>query len=235
MLRVAIVEDELVEQEQMKKLLECYQTEKKLKINIAVYEDGADFLEQYQNQYDIIFCDIKMKFTDGITTAKEIRKRGSEAVIIFITNLADFAIIGYEVEALGYILKPVSGPLFERYMDRAVRILNQKQTKYLIIESAAGILRIPEDEILYIECVKHYQYIYTLKETYRVLTPLARLEEKLNPAEFKRCSSGCLVHLNYVQKTEKNIATVNGKELPISRGKMKEFMSALTLCLTQNM
>lgn len=235
MIRIAVIEDERPEQEHMEVLLREYQKEKEVRFDVSFFDDGADFIEAFHNQFDIIFCDIKMKFTDGITTAKEIRSRNSKAIIIFTTNLIDFAIQGYEVEALGYILKPVSGVLLERCLDRALQHIETEETTYLTVEGATSIINIPTDDILYIECAKHYQYIYTQRETYKVLIPLFKLEEKLDPRAFMRCSNGCLVHLKHVQKLEKNIVTVGGDCLPVSRGKMKDFMTGLTSYLTTNM
>lgn len=235
MYRIAVIDDELQEQKHMERLLRQYEARKKEKFDIVCYEDGADFLEAFCDQYDIIFCDIRMKFTDGITAARKIRERNSRAVLFFTTNLTDFAIQGYEVEALGYLLKPISAALLERNLDRAMRRLQTENTEYLVIEGNNRVIRIAVDEILYIECIKHYQYIHTLHDTQRVLTPLTELEKKLDPKKFGRCNSGCLVHFKYIERAEKKTVVVQGENLSISRGREKPFLSALTDYLTETM
>lgn len=235
MVRIAIIEDERGEQECIRKYLVRYEFSKKTQMLIEYFEDGADFIESYQNQYDIIFCDIQMKFMGGIETAEKIREQDSDVLIIFITNFAEFAIQGYEVEAFGYILKPLSYHIFERYLDRAVNHMRVKKVEYLNIEGVKNLMRIPVDEILYVDCVKHYQHIHTWQNTYKVLVPLKQLESKLDPSIFTRCHSGCLVHLKHVQKIEKMLVYVADTALPISRSKRKEFIKLLTEYMTNNM
>ena len=238
MYRIAVVDDELQAQQEMEHLLREYAAERGETFEIICYEDGADFMEDFHDQYDIIFCDIRMKFTDGITAAREIRERNSRAILFFTTNLTDYAIQGYEVEASGYLLKPISKALLARNLSRALRRLKTEDTAYLVIEGTGKVIRIPAEEILYIDCLKHYQYIHTTHETQKVLTPLSELEAKLtqlDPRAFRRCNSGCLVHLKYASRVEKKTVTVGGDVLTISRGKEKDFMAALTAYLTERM
>lgn len=235
MIRVAVVEDEKCEQENIRVQLEKYKSCKAISLTVDYYEDGADFVENFQNQYDIVLCDIQMKFMGGIEMAEQVRRKNSRVIIIFITNRAEFSIQGYEVEASGYILKPLSYPVLERHLDRAMKHIPAEQTSYLVIEGAKNVLRIPVDEICYIECVRHYQYIHTTAETYRVLTPLWELEEKLDKNAFVRCNNGCLIHLKHVQKLERNMLSVGQGVLNISRNRKKEFVAALTEYMTNNM
>ena len=235
MYRIAVIDDELPEQKHMEGLLRAYESGHSVRFHIVCYEDGADFIEDFHDQYDIIFCDIRMKFTDGLTAAREIRRRNSAAILIFTTNLSDFAIQGYEVEALGYMLKPISKALLERNLDRALDRLASKKTAYLVIESGSRVMRIPIEEITYIDCLKHYQYIHTVHETHKVLTPLTELEARLDPEAFSRSSSGILVHYRYVKGADRQTVRVGDEVLPISRGRQKAFMAGLTAYLTKNM
>ena len=234
MYRIAVLDDEVEEQDNMTQLLRCYAASHSVSFEIAAYEDGADFLEDFRDQYDIIFCDIRMKFTDGMTAARQIREKNSRAVVVFTTNLADYAVQGYEVDALGYLLKPISRELLERNLDRALARLRTENTSYLVIEVSGKVTRVPVDDIRYIECVRHYQYIHTSKETHRVITPLTELESQLDPNAFLRCNSGCLVHLKYVETAGRKTVTVDGEVLTISRGKEKDFMAGLTRYLSEN-
>ncbi len=233
--RIAIIEDELQEQKNITGQLHRYEKERGLVPEIDAFEDGADFLEVYRNQFDVIFCDIQMKFTGGIETAEEIRKVNSDVIIIFITNRAEFSIQGYEVDASGYILKPLAYSVLERSLDRVLKRLEQRSESYLVFTQGKNVLRISMDDILYIESVKHYQYIYTPKEVHKVLITMKELEEKVDPAEFARCNNGCLVHLKYVERMEKGEVIVYNTRLSISRGKKKEFAEALTEYMTNNM
>lgn len=108
MIRIAIVEDEDLYIRQLTQYLEKYEKKEQEDFEITVYRDGDGITSQYNAQFDIILMDIQMKFVNGMTAAEEIREVDSEVVIIFITNMTQYAIRGYEVDAFDYILKPVS-------------------------------------------------------------------------------------------------------------------------------
>ena len=108
MIRIAIVEDEDQYIHQFTEYLHNYQDIIKEEIAIDIYHDGDEITSKYKSQYDIILMDIQMKFVNGMTAAQEIRTMDSEVIIIFITNMSQYAIHGYKVGALDYILKPVS-------------------------------------------------------------------------------------------------------------------------------
>ncbi len=108
MIKIAIVEDEAMYAKQLEEFLHQYETEKHEAFDITIYSDGDQIVNKYKSQFDIILMDVEMKFMDGMSAAEEIRKMDSEVVIIFITNMAQYAIRGYAVDALDYVLKPVS-------------------------------------------------------------------------------------------------------------------------------
>lgn len=108
MIRIAIVEDEEDYVNQLTKYLQDYQKNSNEEIDVTVYRDGDEITSKYKSQYDIILMDIQMKFVDGMTAAEEIRNIDSKVIIIFITNMTQYAIQGYKVGALDYILKPIS-------------------------------------------------------------------------------------------------------------------------------
>ena len=108
MIRIAIVEDEETYINQFTEYLQNYQKTTNEEIDVTVYRDGDEITSKYKSQYDIILMDVQMKFIDGMTAAQEIRNVDSKVIIIFITNMSQYAIHGYKVGALDYILKPVS-------------------------------------------------------------------------------------------------------------------------------
>ena len=108
MIRIAIVEDDELYIDQLRQYLKDFQEEIDEIFEVKIYRDGDGITSDYKAQYDLILMDIQMRFVDGMTAAEEIRKMDSEVIIIFITNMAQYAIRGYEVGALDYILKPVT-------------------------------------------------------------------------------------------------------------------------------
>ena len=120
MIRIAIVEDEESYISVLKEYLERYKEESGEQIEVTVYHDGDEIAAFYRAQFDIILMDIEMKFIDGMTAAEEIRKVDSSVSILFITNAPQYAIRGYEVGALDYILKPVSYFTFSQKLGRGL-------------------------------------------------------------------------------------------------------------------
>lgn len=105
-----------------------YEKENGEAFDITIYSDGDQIVNKYRSQYDIILMDVEMKFMDGMSAAEEIRKVDTEVVIIFITNMAQYAIRGYAVDALDYVLKPVSYFAFSQRLNRAIgRMKKERQ------------------------------------------------------------------------------------------------------------
>ena len=100
MIKIAIVEDEAMYAKQLEEFLHQYEAENQEAFEITIYSDGDQIVNKYKSQFDIILMDVEMKFMDGMSAAEEIRKMDSEVVIIFITNMAQYAIRGYAVDAL---------------------------------------------------------------------------------------------------------------------------------------
>ena len=112
MLRVAVAEDNPKDRERLLSFLKKYGEEKDVQIEVAEYTDGSELLDQYRPCYDVIFLDVEMPQMDGMKAAEKIRETDEEVILIFITNMAKYAIRGYEVQALDFVLKPVKYDAF---------------------------------------------------------------------------------------------------------------------------
>ena len=120
MLEIAIVEDEENYRNVLCEYLKKYEQETGQEIHMSVFTDGDEIVENYTAKYDIILMDIEMQFMNGMDAARKIREVDKAVIIIFITNMAQYAIQGYEVDALDYILKPISYFAFSQRIQRAV-------------------------------------------------------------------------------------------------------------------
>lgn len=228
MIHVAIVEDNEKTREKLQQYLLRYEKESKNSYSIQLYEDGIDIVNDYTSTYDVILMDIQMKKMDGIEAAKEIRKIDKEVFLIFITNMVQYAINGYAVNAADYLLKPLSYFTFSECMRRIEIHLAKKKKNYLTWNVAGGIIKIDMTDIYYMESQGHYIYIHKTDGIVSVLETMKNMENLLIPNGFFRCSSGYLVNLYYVEKIVKYTVWVGGDELSISRTRKKEFMEALT-------
>ena len=130
--RVAIVEDETQYQEMFKAYVEKYATDKNLDIRIDIFRVGLDITENYEPKWDIILLDIKMQQQDGMSAAHIIREHDSKVLIMFITTLSQYAINGYEVGAMDYVLKPVEYEKFAFRFDRLIGNVKNTEDEYLM-------------------------------------------------------------------------------------------------------
>ena len=106
-LRVAIVDDLTEDSQRLADYLEQFQREHNMEIKMDVYNASFEFLEKYHGNYDVIFLDIEMPGSDGLEVAREIRTKDEAVGIIFVTGMAKYAVEGYAVHAIDFIVKPV--------------------------------------------------------------------------------------------------------------------------------
>lgn len=227
MIRVAIVEDDKNYAESLKKYIVRYENESDQRFQVTWFQDGEDIVENYKANYDIILMDIEMQFMDGMTTAEEIRKSDSEVVIIFITNMPQYAMKGYEVEALDYVLKPINYFAFSQKIERAIKRMTRRQKKYIQISYKGKMKKLDVTEIWYVEVQDHDLYFHTSEGEFSQRGTMKEIEETLNEEAFFRCNKGYLINLDYVNGVEGSDVLVGEDKVQVSRSRKKEFLDAL--------
>lgn len=228
MINIAIVEDEAMYAKQLEEFLHQYGEENGETFDITIYSDGDQVVHKYKSQYDILLMDVEMKFMDGMSAAEEIRKVDTEVVIIFITNMAQYAIRGYAVDALDYVLKPVSYFAFSQRLNRAISRMKKREQKVITVNIKGGTVRINIANIYYIESQGHNLILHTILGNYESPGTMKDIEEKLSEMDFCRGNKGYLINLQHVDGIQDGCALVKGEQLLLSRSRKKEFMEALT-------
>lgn len=228
MIKIAIVEDEQLYAKQLHEYLRKYEKENGEAIEVTIYSDGDQIVEKYQSQYDIILMDIEMKFMDGMSAAEEIRKIDTEVVIIFITNMTQYAIRGYAVDALDYVLKPVSYFALSQRLNRAIGRMRKRESKMIMVNMKGGIVRLNIANIYYIESQGHTLILHTILGDYETSGTMKEMESKLLGMNFCRGNKGYLINLQHVDGISDGCAIVKDEKLILSRARKKEFMVALT-------
>ncbi len=230
-LHIAIVEDEKNSQKILFRMLKKYSQAKDILFEIECFENGQEFLENQKTFFDIVFLDIEMPVLDGMKTAEMLRKSDSKAIIIFITNMAQYAIAGYEVNALYFILKPVYYPDLEFKMDKAVRLAFETQKDSFFLITNREKRKIFISDIYYIEVMQHKLLYHTKSEVICENNSLETVARLLKAKGFSACHKSYLVNMAYVKAIKGNIVYLkNGKSeegLVLSRGKKQEFLSDL--------
>lgn len=228
MIKIAIVEDDRMYAEQLEGYLRQYEAEYTESFDITAFTDGDAIVSSYHSQFDIILMDIEMRFMNGMSAAEEIRRVDKEVVIIFITNMSQYAIRGYAVEALDYMLKPVSYFAFSQRLSRAISRMKKREQKSLVIPVKGGVVRLPVNSILYIESQGHNLIYHTTSGEYLSSGTMKDAEEALRSLHFFRGSKWYLINLQQVQGLGEGCAKLkNGQDVPLSRGQKKDFMEAL--------
>ena len=168
--------------------------------------------EGYQPGYDIIFLDVEMPRLGGFGAAERIRAVDPDVVLVFVTNMAQYAIKGYEVDALDYVLKPVSYGAFCTKLSRAIQRVQRRKGGQVA---------------LYLETRNRMLYYHTATQEYAVRGSLAGAEKQLAAYHFARCNQCYLVNLQYVRGVENDFVQVGDARLEISRRQKAAFMTAV--------
>lgn len=226
-IHIAIVEDEPLFAEQLEGYIRRYEKENGKQIRISVFGDGEDITENYSGAYDIILMDIQMRFMDGMTAAEQIRKLDHEVIIMFITNMIQYAVRGYEVDAMDYVVKPVEYFAFSQKLDKAIGRLKKPAQVFVTVPTEDGVQKLKVSEIYYIESQGHYARYRTGKGDFLSRTALKELESEMEPYGFFRCGKGFLVNMAHVDGISGGDCVIRGEKIPVSRSKKKEFMELL--------
>ncbi|MDE7277791.1 MAG: LytTR family DNA-binding domain-containing protein [Lachnospiraceae bacterium] len=220
MLRIAICDDEQFYREKIRMLLERYFEKSDLQYELAAFASGEDFLKARENRvkYDIVFMDISMEELDGMQTAQQIRAFHSDTEIVFVTAFLDYALEGYKVNAIRYILKDTLDGAVVECMDAILQKRKAAQVKFSFME---GERKLYTENILYVESRKHksvFFYMETEIVTYQIYEKLDSIEEKLSGCGFLRIHKSYLVNLKHIRKISNYVAVLStGEELPVPR------------------
>ncbi len=227
MIRLTIVDDEESAYEVLRAALGRFEEETGTQFEVRYFRNAVDFLEEYRPA-DIVLMDVEMPLIDGMTAAEKLRRIDPKVALIFITNMAQYAIKGYAVDAIDYVLKPVRYARFSALMKKTLRLIGQKPERELTLKIPSGVRLLYVSAIVYVEISGHLLYFYTETERIETWGTLREFEEELKGDHFVRCNHNCLVNLAYVSGVEKNaISLRTGGTLTVSAGKKKEFMERL--------
>lgn len=186
----------------LEKIKKLYPTE-----NLMAYGSGQEVLDALYLP-DILFLDIQMPKMDGMETARELRKRKKQAIIIFVTVTQDYVFESFDVEAFYYLVKPFEEEKFEEVLHNAVRKFQerksqpagiQKDTRNLVVTAKGEHVVIPLDEIVYAEVFNRKIILHTMDADIEYYGKMKELEKKAGE-DFYRSHRANLINFNFVTK-----------------------------------
>ncbi|MFC0265627.1 LytR/AlgR family response regulator transcription factor [Alloscardovia macacae] len=249
MIHLAIVEDNDATAQLLCSYLEKFSREQSVHkgqtpppqtFTIQRFATADSFLEAYSQNFHLVFLDIQMPGTDGMNAAQILRARDSNVSIVFITSLAQFAMQGYSVSALDYIVKPLDYPRFSTKMHRimrslpAVRALDQPS---ILISSAGKRHVLSAQDVYYVHVEDHHVTLSTSAGTLPVSSSLRSLQNDCERLGLVRISAKAMVNYRFVTRMDRTSVTVlqpgssPSVTLPLSRARSSAARAQLTQLL----
>lgn len=225
MYQIAIVEDSMQDVGRFNSCLQRFREEKKIELSCVHFASAEEFLESYRSQFEIVFMDIRMSGMDGMKAAHKLREKDQTVILIFLTSLAQYAVQGYEVDALDYILKPLTYAAMEMKLTRAIGRVKRNEQE-IVINAGSKTIRIPESSLKYIEVFGHNLQYKTTDDTIRGYGTLKEVEKRLPAEGFFRLNNQTIVNLRHIQRVNSSTVTVGDREFDISRRWKKDFLEA---------
>ncbi len=233
MFRIAICEDEKVILDFESSLVKVWGAERACQMELDTYVSAEQFLFESEDKplYDVLIFDIQMKGMNGMELAKTLRARGADSSIIFVTGIPDYAIEGYEVGAVRYILKPVKAEVLNGLLDTIYSERKKKAEDFFVLGQGADLERIPFEKIIYIEARGHYVYMKGAGFEREWKSSFSEATGAFDKKTFFCLRRGLLVNLKHVSKiTRTDCVLDDGEQLPVARGVYKDLNEAFIRC-----
>lgn len=236
MVSIAIVDDDSNDAMLLKDYLKQYAAEHDSDFYVTVYTNAVDFLEHYK-RVDVVFMDIQMPYVDGMRASQKLRQIDEGVVLVFVTTMAQFAIRGYSVDALDFVIKPVDYKTVSMKMKRILRAVSRSAEESIAFCFDNEITRVPISDIRYFESGGHTVKVYCkdMEQPITVRQSLSSFEEQLSPPPhlFIRCNHCFLVNPRYITRVECSVLWMGNESLQISRSKQKPFLEKFSQFIGQ--
>lgn len=230
MVKIGIVDDEKEARERLRKEIGRFAAEYHMEFEVCEFDSAASYLSGKSDICDILYLDIDMPQMSGMELAEKIRETDAELILIFCTNLQQFALNGYSVSALGFLVKPVQWYSFRLYLDRTLKVLRKRagqaenpRPESIVVKDGAVSRVIRTADIKYVEVRQHY-LLYNVEDKATrqktVIKTRGTMQDAtalLSACGFARCSSSFLVNLSCITAVSRMDLHIGQETVPIGR------------------
>ena len=227
MIKIGVVEDDNEQLDVLLEYIKKYFVEHGYNYTVEVFGTATAFQGRKERDFDIIFMDIMLPDGNGWELVKQLREKDKNTIIIFTTNMLQYAVKGYEVRAFDFIVKPFNYNNFALKLESALEMLASKVDDAVWINGKNFQKRVYASQIYYIETQSHYITFHTNEGDFSMYGTLAGAQKMVSSASFALCNRCYLVNLNYVSGIDGEYAKVKDDMLLISRNKRASFLKAL--------
>ena len=230
MVRIGIVDDEKEAREQLRAAIRRFEEEYQVEFEIQEFDSAQAYLADPNNDCDILYMDIDMPKMTGMELAERIRETNGEIILIFCTNLEQFALNGYSVSALGFLVKPVQWYPLRLYLERALKVIEkrtrraqQPEMRRIVIKDGTVSKVVDAASIRYMEVQQHYLFYHMQGDSagrdtvVKTRGTMQEATDLLVPRGFVRCSSSFLVNLEHITAVSRMNVYLGEEALPLGR------------------
>ncbi len=230
MYRAIIVEDDQGAADALRAHLSRFGNEAQVEFSVEVLSSALELLET-RHPCDIYFLDIGLPGVNGMEAAQIIRQTDEVTPIVFVTDLAQYAVRGYSVDALDFMVKPVGYQDFALRMRRALRVMARNDGARVTLPTATGLRVVALRDVVFVEIIKHdlYWHVAGVTEPLRMRGSLKALEEELPQDRFCRIAAGYIVNMGHIKAASgSEVVMSDGTRLAVSRSRKAEALAAFS-------
>ena len=219
-MKIAVIEDKKPHRDLLVHYLEEWRRGQERSVTVEAFGSGESFWFRYEEErdYDVLILDIQMPGINGMELARRVREADGDIVIVFATGVSDYLEEGYEVEALHYLVKPLSQEKLERSMEKALK--RRRQERFVTVHGGEGILKISQERINYVEARGRGCCVGRVKvpEELEARESLSEMESLLEPEEFMKCHRSYLCRIGNIRRIDRgSVEFDDGSSIPVSR------------------
>lgn len=226
---VAVCEDDKTQLEYIQSFVSSFAEKERIPCQVEGYVSAEQLLFSFDREmpFDLYILDIQMGEMNGMDLARKIREQDREASILFLTGLREYALEGYEVGAVRYLIKPVKEVELYEILQEIYHQIGKMDKDVFLLECGDGIQKIPYENIWYLEAQGHYVKLAFEKEIIQWKAAFSSFQTLLEENGFVVAKRGLLVNLRRITRIGKNSCILdNGEEIPVSRSQYKKVNEA---------